>query len=270
MQIGIASGRPVWHEDGVVFEVQGAEGFDARLGLASLLGGLGGLSRGEAIAGSVEWEAPFPMPTQLFAIGLNYRHHAHEMGLAIPTSPMVFTKFPSSIGAPNCDVRIPGGTTDWEAELVVVMGRGGRNFSAAEALSCVAGYMVGQDFSERTVQMANSPAQFSLGKSYENFAPMGPWLTTSDSIGDPQNLRIECRVNGDVMQSESTSDMAYSVAEIVSHISQVVEVRPGDLIFTGSPAGVGQGLKPPRFLQPGDIVETSISGLGAISNRMKG
>ena len=130
----------------------------------------------------------------------------------------------------------------------------------------VAGYMVGQDVSERTVQMSSTPAQFSLGKSYRNFAPMGPWLTTADEIADPNNLQIECALNGQMMQDESTSDMAFSVPEIVAYISTICELRRGDLIFTGSPAGVGQGQNPKRFLVDGDVLVTSISGLGTITN----
>jgi 2-keto-4-pentenoate hydratase/2-oxohepta-3-ene-1,7-dioic acid hydratase in catechol pathway len=183
---------------------------------------------------------------------------------------MVFTKFPSSIGRPETTVNLPGPTTDWEAELVVVIGHTVRSLSLATALESVAGYMVGQDYSERTVQMSNTPAQFSLGKSFENFTIAGPYLTTVDEIPDPQKLTINCAVNGELMQSETTQDMAFSIAEILVYISSVCELRAGDLIFTGSPAGVGQGQIPPRFLVGGDEVTTSISGLGSISNRFIG
>lgn len=252
--------------DGIFHEVIGAHHFEARLGIASLLGSLDALVPGGVISETLELDAPFPSPSQVFAVGLNYRRHAVEMNLALPTRPMIFTKFPSSIGRPNTAIRIPGPTTDWEAELVVVIGATGRNISQASALDVIAGYMVGQDVSERTVQMSNSPAQFSLGKSFANFAPMGPYLTTKDEVSDVQDLMISCSVNGQLMQHESTADMAFSVAEIVSDLSTVCELRPGDLIFTGSPAGVGQGQHPPRFLQAGDVVETTIEHLGTIRN----
>ena len=222
---------------------------------------------GSKIDGPAEFQAPLPRPSQLFAVGLNYRHHAQEMNLVLPTQPMVFTKFPSAVARPNASIAIPAATTDWESELVVVVGRSGRDIAVADALSHVAGYMVGQDISERTMQMASTPAQFSLGKSYENFAPMGPWLTTSDEVADPQNLRITCTLNGAVMQDSSTSDMVFTVAQIVSFISSICELRVGDCIFTGSPHGVGQGQKPPRFLGPGDELITTIESLGSITNR---
>lgn len=266
MKIGIANGGPVAIIEGQVFELHGHTAFDAATGVASLLSDLSQISVGKRIEGSVDFQAPFPRPSQIFAVGLNYRRHAMEMNLQLPTRPMIFTKFPSCVGSPNAQVVIPQATTDWEAELVVVIGRTGRSVSISDASNFIAGYMVGQDLSERTMQMANNPAQFSLGKSYENFAPMGPYLTTADEVPDPQNLVISCSLNGDLMQHESTADMAFGVDEIVSYISNVCEIRSGDLIFTGSPAGVGQGLHPPRFLVPGDVLETTIEGLGTIRN----
>jgi 2,4-didehydro-3-deoxy-L-rhamnonate hydrolase len=205
-------------------------------------------------------------PQQIFAVGLNYRHHAEEMGLSLPNEPMVFTKFVSSLCGPNDDVPIPSATTDFEAELVVVIGTKARDVSVDEALGVVAGYCVGQDFSERALQMRGTPAQFSLGKSFRNFAPVGPWLTTSDEVSDPNSLVIRCSVNGTQYQDSNTSDMVFSVAEVVSYLSGVVELRPGDLIFTGSPHGVGQGQRPPVFLQSGDSIVTSIERLGRIEN----
>ena len=266
MKLGIAGGRPIAVVNEKRFEVEGASSFDSRTGVASLLNDLPQMSLGAEIENRLEFDAPLPSPTQVFAVGLNYRRHAHEMNLQLPSRPMIFTKFPSSIGRPNTEIAIPGTTTDWEAELVVVIGRTGRAITIGNAPDFIAGYMVGQDVSERTVQMANNPAQFSLGKSYENFAPMGPYLTTADEISNPQELMIRCSLNGELMQNESTGDMAFSVYEIVSYISQVCELRAGDVIFTGSPAGVGQGLNPPRFLQPGDVLETEIDGLGLIRN----
>ena len=270
MRVGIANGRVVLVEDDGIFFARNADEFVPTLGLASLLATLPSLQRGETVDTEIVWDIPFPSPCQIFAVGLNYRKHAHEMGLQIPTTPMIFTKFPSALGRPCATVTLPGATTDWEAELVVVIGRSIRNVTPSAALGYVAGYMVGQDYSERAVQMANNPAQFSLGKSFENFAIAGPYLTTADAVSNPQDLEIRCDVNGQVMQRESTGDMAYSVAEIVSHISSVCELRAGDLIYTGSPAGVGQGQIPPRFLSPGDRVTTEISGLGSITNTFLG
>ncbi len=205
-------------------------------------------------------------PQQIFAVGLNYRHHADEMGLVMPGEPMIFTKFASSLCGPNEEVPLPSSTTDFEAELVVVIGSKARGVSVDEAPGVVAGYCVGQDFSERTLQMRGALPQFSLGKSYRNFAPVGPWLTTSDEVDDPNDLAIRCSVNGTQYQDSNTSDMVFSVAEVVSYLSGVVELRPGDLIFTGTPHGVGQGQRPPVFLQPGDSIVTSIERLGRLEN----
>jgi 2,4-diketo-3-deoxy-L-fuconate hydrolase len=207
-------------------------------------------------------------PQQIFAVGLNYRHHAEEMGLVLPKEPMVFTKFVSSLCGPNEELPLPSDTTDFEAELVVVIGKKTRDVSVGDALGVVAGYCVGQDFSERTLQMKGTPAQFSLGKSFRNFTPVGPWLTTTDEINDANDLVIRCSVNGTQYQDSNTSDMVFGVEEIVSYLSGVVELRPGDLIFTGSPHGVGQGQRPPVYLQSGDRVVTSIERLGRIENHV--
>ena len=205
-------------------------------------------------------------PGQVFAIGLNYRTHALEMGLTLPVKPMVFTKFPSSVAGANATYPIPSAKTDWEAELVVVIGKRGRNVGADEALTYVAGYCVGQDLSDRELQLLGSPAQFSLGKSYENFAPIGPWLTTTDEVADPNSLEITCEVNGVLHQDSNTSDMVFTVRELVAYVSSICEIRPGDIMFTGSPHGVGQGQHPPVFLKPGDVLDTAIEGLGSIRN----
>jgi len=150
--------------------------------------------------------------------------------------------------------------------MVAVVGRGGRDIAIEDALDAVAGYCVGQDVSDRELQMAGAQPQFSLGKSWSNFAPVGPWITTSDEIGDPNELTIQCALNGVLMQDWSTNDMVFSIKEVVSYLSSVVELLPGDLIFTGSPHGVGQGQKPPRFLKAGDELVSTIQGLGSIVN----
>ncbi len=209
---------------------------------------------------------PVVNPQQVFAIGLNYRHHAAESGLDVPTTPMVFTKFASSICGPNETLPIPGPSTDFEGELVVVIGATIRDVSASDGLAGVAGYCVGQDYSEREWQFRGSPPQFSLAKSFKNFAPVGPWLTTSDEVPDPNALAIATRVNGDTMQDSNTSDMVFSVADLIAYLSSVCELRRGDIIFTGTPEGVGQARTPPFFLKPGDMIETTIENLGTIRN----
>ncbi len=219
----------------------------------------------EALASDVRL-GPVVNPQQVFAIGLNYRLHAAETGKEVPTEPMVFTKFASSVCAPNAQVPIPGAATDYEGELVVVIGTTVRNLSVDHALTAVAGYCVGQDYSERAWQYRSVPPQFSLGKSFKNFAPIGPWITTADEIPDPNDLAICTRVNGDVMQDSRTNDMIFSVAQLVSFLSSVCELRRGDVIFTGTPEGVGQARTPPFFLKPGDEVVTTIERLGTISN----
>ncbi len=207
-------------------------------------------------------------PSQIFAVGLNYHEHAREMGLPAPSTPMIFTKFASSLAGSGSPIPRVSESVAWESELVVVIGRGGRDLPLEGALGAVAGYCVGQDVSDRELQMAASPPQFSLGKSWPNFTVTGPWITTRDEIPDPQALSIRCDVSDVTFQNSSTSDMVFSVAEVVSYLSRVVELRPGDLIFTGSPEGVGQGQKPPRFLEVGDTVVTRIEGLGVLHNHV--
>lgn len=179
---------------------------------------------------------------------------------------MVFTKFASSVCAPNAVVPIPGPTTDYEGELVVVIGSTVRDIHVDNALSAVAGYCVGQDYSERSWQYRNVPPQFSLGKSFKNFAPIGPWITTADEISDPNDLSISTHLNGEAVQDSRTNDMIFSVAHLVAFLSSVCELRRGDVIFTGTPEGVGQARTPPLFLKPGDEIVTTIEGLGTIRN----
>jgi 2-keto-4-pentenoate hydratase/2-oxohepta-3-ene-1,7-dioic acid hydratase in catechol pathway len=209
-----------------------------------------------------EFEAPSPDPRQVFAIGLNYRDHADESGLAHPTSPPTFTKFVGSFAGPVGELVLPAATVDWEAELVAVVGRRAERVTAAEAWSYVAGLTGGQDYSERTRQLTGPAPQFSLGKSFPGFAPQGPWLVTPDEVADPDDLPVECRVNGEVMQRSSTKQMIFSVPHIIEHLSAVLPLLPGDVVYTGTPAGVGGTRTPPRFLREGDVVETSIGGIG--------
>jgi 2-keto-4-pentenoate hydratase/2-oxohepta-3-ene-1,7-dioic acid hydratase in catechol pathway len=212
--------------------------------------------------------APVPAPRQVFAIGLNYQKHARESGFEAPKStPPIFTKFPTSITGPYDDVVLPhGGKTDWEVELVAVIGREAFKVPAHEAWDHVAGVTVGQDLSERVLQMAATPPQFSLGKSYPGFAPIGPVLVTPDEIGNRDDLEIACAVNGQSVQKSRTSDMIFSVPELVEYISRITPLRPGDLIFTGTPGGVGIHREPPRWLTPGDVLHSTIEGIGALRN----
>ena len=167
---------------------------------------------------------PIVAPRQVFAIGLNYRQHAAETGMDVPTTPMVFTKFPSAVCGPNADVPIPGPMTDYEAELVVVIGAAARNVREEDAFSVVAGYCVGQDYSERGWQRKDTPPQFSLGKSFTNFAPIGPWLTTLDDVSDPNDLAIGSQLNGVTMQESNTRDMIFPVDELIAATSIVHRV----------------------------------------------
>lgn len=209
--------------------------------------------------------AAVPAPGQVFAVGLNYRAHAVESGLAIPEVPLVFTKFPSSVAAPAGELALPTDATDWEVELAVIIGVGGRDIALADALDHVAGYTAAQDYSARDVQMAGGSApQFSLGKSFAGFLPLGPALVTLDEFADPDDLAVETLIDGETVQSSRTSDLIFSVPTLVSYLSHIVELRPGDVILTGTPAGVGLGMKPPRYLRPGEEVTTRIEGIGEL------
>ena len=211
-------------------------------------------------------ENPVPSPGQVFAIGLNYRSHAEESGMALPEIPATFTKFPASLTGPFADVEIAGPTTDWEVELVVVIGATADRVAEADAWSHVAGLTIGQDISERTVQF-KAGSQFSLGKSYRGYGPIGPWVVTPDSVPNPDDLALSCSIDGTTVQDARTSDLIFSVPQLIAELSAVLPLRPGDIIFTGTPAGVGVTSKPPRFLQPGEVLETSIEGIGTIRNR---
>jgi 2,4-didehydro-3-deoxy-L-rhamnonate hydrolase len=216
--------------------------------------------------------APSPRPRQVFGIGLNYADHAAESGLPLPTAPVVFTKFPSSVAGPDVDVTLPGASVDWEAELVVVVAAGGRHIDRSEARSHVAGFTVGQDLSERTVQWQGEPAQFSIGKSFENFAPIGPVVVTLDELANAENLVITATIisadgTRTEVQNGKTDQLIFGVDELISRLSETVELFPGDLIFTGTPPGVGAGRDPKRFLLAGEALVTEIEGIGQITQR---
>lgn len=209
--------------------------------------------------------APVPRPRQVFAVGLNYTAHADESGFTPPDSPVIFTKFPSSITGPVTEVELPQGNVDWEVELVAVIGRGGRGIAAADAWHHVAGLTVGQDISERYRQHSGPAPQFSLAKSHAGFSPIGPTLVTLDELSDVDDLEISAEINGEVVQHGRTSQLIFSVPVLLEELSRVVELYPGDLIFTGTPSGVGAGRVPPRYLEPGDVLRSSIAGIGEIA-----
>jgi 2-keto-4-pentenoate hydratase/2-oxohepta-3-ene-1,7-dioic acid hydratase in catechol pathway len=224
---------------------------------------------GVTVEGGAELEprllgSPVPAPRQVFAVGLNYADHAAETGFALAeTEPPIFTKFPSSVTGPFGTVALPpGGHTDWEVELVVVIGKAAHRIEPDEALDHVAGYTVGQDLSERTLQMASAPPQFSLGKSFPGFAPMGPWLVTLDEIADPLDLGLECLVNGETVQQARTSAQIFGVPDLLARLSRTVTLLPGDVVFTGTPAGVAMGRDPQPWLRPGDRLTSRIEGIG--------
>ena len=223
-------------------------------------------SAADATAGEGALGAPAPRPTQVLAIGLNYRDHAAEGGLPIPEQPAVFTKFPTCLTGPEADVVLPTPFVDWEVELVVVIGVAAYRVSEAAAWDHVAGLTVGQDLSERVVQW-RAGGQFSLGKSYPGFGPMGPELVTPDELGDPDDLELGCTVNDEVMQQSRTANMVFSVPRLIVELSAVLPLLPGDVIFTGTPAGIGATREPRRFLQPGEVLTTWIEGIGRLRNR---
>jgi len=210
--------------------------------------------------------APVLNPKQVFAIGLNYRDHAKESGVSVPSAPAVFTKFATCLTGPYDTVQLPSDKVDWEVELVVVIGRRAWQVSEESAWSHVAGLTVGQDLSERAVQLVGPVPQFSLGKSYPGYGPTGPALVTIDEIGPDTPLRLRCWVNDELVQDGSTAQMILPVAELIEQLSAVCTLYPGDLIFTGTPSGVGMGRTPPHYLAPGDTVRTSIDSLGEMTH----
>lgn len=209
-----------------------------------------------------------PSPEKVICIGLNYADHARETGATPPAEPVVFCKFPTAIRGDWQPIVLPkvSHEVDFEAELVVVVGRGGRYIAAESARKHIAGYCCGNDVSARDWQLRKPGGQWLLGKSFDTFAPIGPALTTADEVPDPNNLRIQLRLNGQVMQDSNTSQFIFPVEELVAHVSQVCTLAPGDLIFTGTPPGVGVARKPPVFLKGGDVIEIEIERLGVLRN----
>lgn len=209
---------------------------------------------------------PVPHPQKVFGVGLNYTDHAEEAGLELPKEPLIFTKFPNCLTGPRADVILTSNRVDYEVELVVVIGEGGRNIAESDALSKIAGYCVGQDISDRRMQFAGKPPQFSMGKSVDTFGPLGPGVVSLDQLADPNDLAISCEVSGETLQKARTSLMVFAVPELVAWLSKYCTLVPGDLIFTGTPAGVGSVRDPRRYLKPGDTITSTIEGLGTLEN----
>ncbi|AFU05910.1 fumarylacetoacetate hydrolase family protein [Nocardia brasiliensis] len=211
---------------------------------------------------ATEFGNPARNPRQLFAIGLNYAEHAAESSLGVPEEPPVFTKFVTSLADPYGTVTLVPGKVDWEVELVVVLGRRAHHVAAADAWQYVAGVTVGQDISERVRQRVGPAAQFSMGKSFPGFGPIGPVLVTPDEFDDPDDLELGCLINGEQMQKGRTSDMIFPVPELIARLSAITPLLPGDVLFTGTPAGVGFGRTPQRYLAPGDELVSYVRGVG--------
>ncbi len=224
-----------------------------------------GLAKGPFVTGRLL--APISDPGKVICIGLNYRDHALETNSPIPSEPVVFNKFPQCVVGPDDAVVLPAVAheVDYEAELVVVIGKPGKRISKANAMQHVAGYTIGNDVSARDWQKGRPGGQWLMGKAPDTFAPTGPHLVTADEV-DPSNLKIGLRLNGQTMQDSSTRELIFGVDELIAHVSQLVTLQAGDLIFTGTPPGVGAARKPPVFIQAGDLMEVEIEGLGVLSN----
>ena len=227
----------------------------------------GGVAPDGALA-DVVLGPPVPAPRQVFGIGLNYRDHAGESGLPEPTVPLTFTKFPTCLAGPTADLPLSGPAVDWEVEIVAVIGRAAHRVPAADAWGAVAGLTLGQDVSDRIVQFADQPAQFSLGKSFPGFGPTGPALVSLDAFDDPDDVGLWCDVDGERMQDGRTRDLIFPVPAIVEYLSSICTLLPGDLIFTGTPSGVGVARG--RFLAEGELLRSGAEVIGELANRCTG
>ena len=215
---------------------------------------------------------PVPQPEKIICVGLNYADHAAESGMQPPREPVIFNKLPTALRASGDPIVLPelSREVDYEAELVVVIGAGGRAIPRDKALAHVAGYTCGNDVSARDWQKGKPGGQWLLGKSFDSFAPTGPALVTADEVGDAGKLRIKCRLNGRLVQDSCTDQLIFPVAELIAYVSSVATLKPGDLIFTGTPPGVGMARTPPLYLRAGDLVEVEIERVGLLRNRVAG
>ncbi|XP_070540428.1 oxaloacetate tautomerase fahd2, mitochondrial-like [Ptychodera flava] len=219
----------------------------------------------------IDLKEPITNPGKVLCVGLNYKDHCAEQGLPVPDEPVVFSKFSSCIIGPGDDILYPdvSNAVDWEAELVIVIGKAGKNIKESEAMDYVVGYTVGHDVSARDWQLHKNAGQCLLGKSMDTFCPIGPAIVTKDEIQDPHKLGIRCRVNGQTMQDSNTDQLIFKTETLVSFISRFVTLYPGDIIFTGTPPGVGFSRKPdPVYLKRGDVVECEIDGIGTLTNKI--
>jgi 2-keto-4-pentenoate hydratase/2-oxohepta-3-ene-1,7-dioic acid hydratase in catechol pathway len=212
--------------------------------------------------------APAPRPRQIFALALNYSEHAGESSVDTPEHPSVFTKYPTSLAGPRDTVTLPSAVVDWEVELVAVIGTHAENVREDDAWRHVAGLTVGQDLSERLIQLSGPMPQFSLGKSFPGFSPTGPVLVTPDEFDDPGDLALGCAIDGETMQDSRTSQMIFSIPRQIAWISAITPLLPGDLLFTGTPSGVGGARNPRRFLAPGEELHSWVGGIGALRNHL--
>ena len=228
-----------------------------------------GAAAGKFVTGQLL--APIPRPGKVICIGLNYRDHAVESNAPIPEEPICFSKISTAVIGHEAANELPAvcGKVDYEAELVAVIGRGGRNIARENAFEHVAGYTVGNDVSARDWQVGRPGGQWMLGKTPDTFAPIGPYVVTADEVENPHQLAISLRLNGETMQDSSTKELIFGIDEIIAHISQLFTLAPGDVIFTGTPPGVGMARKPPVFLKDGDVTEVEIEGLGVLKNNVK-
>lgn len=238
------------------------------LGPAGIAKAAAAAERGNPIAAAIRVLAPIPDPQKVICVGLNYADHAKESGQEPPPEPVFFCKFPTAVAADGDVIRLPkqSAEVDYEAELVVVIGRGGRDIPKEKAFEHVAGYCPGHDVSARDWQLRKPGKQWLLGKTFDTFAPFGPALTTIDEVPNPHQLRIQFRLNGATMQDSSTEQLIFKVDELIAYVSQVCTLVPGDVIFTGTPPGVGAARKPPVFMKPGDTAEVEIEKLGTLRN----
>ncbi|MBV9940214.1 MAG: fumarylacetoacetate hydrolase family protein [Acidobacteriaceae bacterium] len=216
--------------------------------------------------GTVKLLAPIPKPRKLICVGLNYRDHATETGSEIPSVPTIFNKFATSVIAPGENIILPkvSKSPDYEAEFAFIIGRGGRHIAAESWKEHVFGYTIVNDVSARDYQRATT--QWLMGKTFDTFAPMGPWIVTADSIPDPHNLDIRLEINGETLQDSNTRELIFKIPDLIAFLSSVFTLEPGDIVSTGTPAGVGVARKPPRFLQPGDDVVVKIPAIGELRN----
>ncbi len=252
---------------------------DARSGIARLFAGgdwvraASDLRRGPSHAlAEVRLLAPIDRPSKVICIGINYVPHMEESNFERPSEPIVFSKMPSTITGPFDPILLPKAAprrVDYEAELVVVIGKGGRDIDAGHAMEHIAGFTVGNDVSARDWQVKKPGGQWLLGKSFDAFLPLGPWIISQDEIPDLAATRVRCTVNGEVLQEDTLASLIFDVPTLIAYISQVATFEPGDLLMTGTPGGVGQSRTPPRWLADGDVVETSVDGIGAIRNSVR-